>query len=278
LLSIIFNPELNVVSFGTAFVSFFAGAGLGLEGSAFGASALDVSAGLGGSGGGVGLTGSAVAGAGSDFAGSVFSYPDELDGLDEQLDTKNTPATTSIRMLLFIGRRVYRKRTKTESVLCDNISVAEISFIADVMVGKLARWLRVLGIDVIYSNKLEDEEILTIAIAENRIILTRDVAFAAHCGKAYPLVFVEHNDWRSQLQQVVNAYDLKDFKILSRCIECNSSLDGIDKESIAERVPPYVYQTQHRFSLCRSCDHIYWRGTHVDAILQQIADVRCLLH
>jgi uncharacterized protein with PIN domain len=156
--------------------------------------------------------------------------------------------------------------------------MAEITFIADVMVGKLARWLRVLGIDVLYSNRLQDDEILKIAVAENRIILTRDVAFASRCGEASPFVFIEHNDWQSQLQQVVNTYDMKNFRILSRCVECNSSLEVVDKETIAERVPPYVYQTQHRFSLCRSCDHIYWRGTHVDAILQQISAIRCLLH
>jgi len=105
LLSIIFNPELNVVSFGTAIVSFFAGAGF--EGGAFGASALDISTGLGGSGGGgstgagAGVTGSTAAGAGSDFAGSVLSLT------VEQLDTvANTAATKKSGRLLFIARRV----------------------------------------------------------------------------------------------------------------------------------------------------------------------------
>lgn len=152
--------------------------------------------------------------------------------------------------------------------------MAELTFIADVMVGRLARWLRVLGIDVIYSNTLQDDEIMKIAVSEDRIILTRDVAFAERRGKAHRLLFIERNDWQSQLRQVIEAYDLKDFKILSRCIECNSSLDVVDKESIAEKVPPYVYQTQDRFSHCPSCDRIYWRGTHVDAIRQQISAAR----
>ena len=151
--------------------------------------------------------------------------------------------------------------------------MAEMTFIADVMVGRLARWLRVLGIDVIYSNTLQDDTIMRIALTERRIILTRDVAFAARCSKAYRVLFIEHNDWQSQLRQVVKAYGLKDFKVLSRCIECNSSLDVVDKESIAERVPSYVYKTQDRFSHCRSCDRIYWKGTHVDAILQQLSAV-----
>jgi uncharacterized protein with PIN domain len=149
--------------------------------------------------------------------------------------------------------------------------MAETTFIADVMVGKLARWLRVLGCDVVYSNRLEDDEIMRIAAAENRIILTRDVAFSARCREAYKLVFIEANDWRSQLRQVIGACDLKDFRVLSRCIECNSLLQDIEKERIVEKVPTYVYQTQEKFSLCTSCDRVYWRGTHVDAILGQIA-------
>lgn len=148
--------------------------------------------------------------------------------------------------------------------------MSEIAFIADVMVGKLARWLRVLGLDVIYSNSMDDDEIMKIATAEDRIILTRDVAFAERCRKTHALLFIEHNDWPSQLRQVLNAYDLMDFKVLSRCLECNARLDIIEKERVDGKVPLYVYQTHDRFSLCPSCNHIYWRGTHVDAMLQQI--------
>jgi uncharacterized protein with PIN domain len=149
--------------------------------------------------------------------------------------------------------------------------MAETTFIADVMVGKLARWLRVLGFDVIYDNKLQDDVIMTIALTESRIILTRDVAFAARCGRPYRMLFIEHNDWQSQLRQVVGTYRLKDFNVLSRCIECNTSLEIADKERMADRVPPYVYQTHEHFSHCPSCDRIYWRGTHVDAILRQLS-------
>jgi uncharacterized protein with PIN domain len=151
------------------------------------------------------------------------------------------------------------------------VVMAEIRFIADVMVGKLARWLRVLGFDVVYSNKLEDDEILQIAAAEDRVILTRDIAFAARGRLRHRLLFIDYNDWRSQLRQVIAAYELKDFKTLSRCIECNSLLLEIYKDQVTGRVPPYVYETQERFSHCSSCDRIYWRGTHVSAILEQIA-------
>jgi uncharacterized protein with PIN domain len=144
------------------------------------------------------------------------------------------------------------------------------TFIADVMLGKLARWLRVLGFDVVYSNRLDDDEILRIAVDQDRIILTRDVAFAERCRSAHKLLFIEHDRWKPQLRQVVDACGLKDFKVLSRCVECNSPLSVVEKESIADKVPPYVYATQERFSFCPSCNRVYWRGTHVDAILGQI--------
>jgi uncharacterized protein with PIN domain len=142
-------------------------------------------------------------------------------------------------------------------------------FIADVMVGKLARWLRVLGIDVVYSNTLTDDEILRIATSEHRIILTRDVAFAARLSPGQ-FLFIESDHYRDQVRQVLRAFDIKDFKVFSRCLECNAGLESVDKQTIADRVPPYVYQTQERFAICPSCKRVYWRGTHADQMLKRL--------
>src|SRR5207237_10151102 len=91
----------------------------------------------------------------------------------------------------------------------DNSSypMAEPAFIADVMVGKLARWLRVLGFDVLYSNKYEDDEIIRISDAEGRLILTRDVALAASRPKTQSL-FIESGDYKEQVRQVVESLHL----------------------------------------------------------------------
>jgi uncharacterized protein with PIN domain len=145
----------------------------------------------------------------------------------------------------------------------------EVKFVADVMVGRLARWLRVLGFDVVYSNAFEDAEILRIARAENRIILTRDTGFAARC-RELELIFIVHDDYRSQVRQVVAALDLQEFRVLSRCIECNTPLKRVEKDDVFERVPPYVYLTQDRFAACPSCQRVYWHGTHADEILKRI--------
>jgi uncharacterized protein len=145
----------------------------------------------------------------------------------------------------------------------------QLTFIADVMVGKLARWLRILGVDVLYSNTYEDDEIVRIAREENRIVLTRDTGLAARRGSVRFLL-VESDDYRQQVEQVIREFGLKDFQVFTRCLECNVLLETVDKESVFDRVPPYVYLTQERFALCPSCNRVFWHGTHADQMLKRL--------
>src|SRR5262249_27363561 len=103
------------------------------------------------------------------------------------------------------------------------------------MVGKLARWLRVLGFDVVYSNTIDDEEILRFAHSENRVILTRDTGLVARCRDARFLL-ISSGNYKEQLRQVLQTFDLKEFDVLSRCIECNTPLDAVDKETVFEKI------------------------------------------
>jgi uncharacterized protein with PIN domain len=148
--------------------------------------------------------------------------------------------------------------------------MTETMFVADVMVGKLARWLRVLGFDVLYSNKYEDDEIIRISDAENRVILTRDAGLARRRGSSQCL-FIESGDYKEQVQQVVRTLNLKTFKVFSRCLECNARLEEVDKETVFEKVPPFVYLTQDRFAQCPACERVYWHGTHTEEMLKQIS-------
>src|SRR5262245_42812311 len=115
--------------------------------------------------------------------------------------------------------------------------MSEVKFIADVMVGKLARWLRILGFDVAYSNDFEDDEIARIAKAENRVVLTRDVGLAESLDDQ--CLLIQSDDYKQQIRQVVTTFDLKRFSVFSRCLECNATLQDVDKEAVFERVPPY---------------------------------------
>jgi hypothetical protein len=147
--------------------------------------------------------------------------------------------------------------------------MAEIRFVADVMVGRLARWLRVLGLDVVYSNVLDDDEIVQLGDAEDRIILTRDTGLAARRRNGRCLL-IESDDYREQIRQVLQTFNLKAFNVFSRCLECNTPLEQVDKEAVFEKVPPFVYLTQERFAVCPSCKRVYWHGTHADEMLKRI--------
>ena len=146
-----------------------------------------------------------------------------------------------------------------------------INFVADVMVGKLARWLRVLGFDVIYSNALDDDEILRLAQSENRVILTRDTGLIAR-SRDQRCLYIASGDYKEQLRQVLQTFGLKEFNVLSRCLECNTPLQDVDKEAVFEKIPPFVYLTQDRFAVCASCGRVYWHGTHADEILKRIGE------
>ena len=145
-----------------------------------------------------------------------------------------------------------------------------MKFIADVMVGKLARWLRILGFDAAYSNKFEDDEVLRIAERDNRIILTRDRGLASRRMNARCLL-IESDNYKEQVRQVIAAFNLEHFEMFSRCIECNTELRQVGKEEVFERVPPFVYLTQERFAMCPTCRRVYWHGTHASEILKQLS-------
>ncbi|NQT82521.1 Mut7-C RNAse domain-containing protein [bacterium] len=142
------------------------------------------------------------------------------------------------------------------------------SFLADDQLGKLARWLRILGFDTLYFREIEDRQLIRKAADDNRILLTRDTRIASHSGPAN-CIFVESDNWIDQLKQVIAQLKLKltPDNLFSRCLLCNSALEPIPKADVKERVPPFVFQTQEEFVHCPSCDKIYWQGTHVSHVL-----------
>jgi uncharacterized protein with PIN domain len=106
---------------------------------------------------------------------------------------------------------------------------------------------------VAYSNSYEDDEIIRIATAENRVVLTRDTELAAR-RSTVRAVLIKSDDYLQQIDQVIREFGLTKFDVFSRCLECNIALRGVSKESVFDRVPPYVYLTQERFALCPSCN------------------------
>jgi uncharacterized protein with PIN domain len=144
-------------------------------------------------------------------------------------------------------------------------------FIADDQLGKLARWMRILGLDTLYFQEIEDRELIRAAVEERRILLTRDTRIAAEPGEAKCL-FIESDNWIEQLRQILSAYHLKVLpeKLFTRCLLCNSPLSPIGRDDVREQVPPFVFRTQEEFVRCPTCNKIYWQGTHVNHVLEKL--------
>lgn len=142
-------------------------------------------------------------------------------------------------------------------------------FAVDRMLGRLAKWLRIIGQDAIYGPHLSGRGLIRAARSENRLILTRDRGLKKY--KPLEFLFIESDDYREQLQQVVKACDLKIRESLfTRCLECNFPLQPQAKERVEKIVPPYVFSTQERFSWCPVCERVYWPATHHQKMVEEL--------
>jgi hypothetical protein len=136
-----------------------------------------------------------------------------------------------------------------------------MKFIADVMLGRLAKRMRLLGFDVLYDRTLNDNEVIRLALEGNRAILTRDASLAARPLAANHLLIT--SDYvREQIEQVLSVSPPDTLRALTRCSACNDRLDPISKEEVRNLVPQNVYDTMNSFLRCPRCKRIYWRGTH----------------
>jgi uncharacterized protein len=133
-------------------------------------------------------------------------------------------------------------------------------FIADVMLGRLARWLRVLGYDTLYSSELGDPELARIARLQGRVLLTRDVELAQRRG--LQVILLTDDQVEAQLRAVAHALHLSTGEAFSRCVDCNVPLVDFNRAEARPLVPPYVFATQSHFRRCPQCGKVYWRGTH----------------
>ena len=136
-------------------------------------------------------------------------------------------------------------------------------FVADCMLGRLARWLRILGFDTWYFREIDDRELLELHAETGRVLLTRDT-YLVRCRGVGRHVLVGSDGWEDQLRQVVTALSLnvRSERMLTRCLLCNLPLEKLAPEEAYGRIPDYVAGSTSAFRGCRSCDKVYWAGTH----------------
>jgi len=140
-----------------------------------------------------------------------------------------------------------------------------LKFIADGMLGKLTRWLRILGHNVKYSNKLDDNQLLTIAKKERRILLTRDLElYQQATAKGINAFYLEGTDEAERLAQLAKRFGIKlevDMTT-SRCPKCNARVKPVAKEKVMNKVEKTTFTYYNEFWQCPKCEQIYWQGAH----------------
>ncbi len=144
------------------------------------------------------------------------------------------------------------------------------------MLGRLARWLRLYGYDTLYGIE-DDDEIVRTALREDRIILTRDSGLAERAEKFGAKVFpLSSNSLEGQVEELKSlGVEFRElFPANARCPKCNGPLRRASKEEVKGKVPPNVYERYDEFYVCESCGQIYWPGRQWEEMLKMDRKLR----
>jgi hypothetical protein len=142
------------------------------------------------------------------------------------------------------------------------VPLREPRFVVDVNLGRLARLLRVLGLDVWWSSDADDATLAHISLDEQRILLTRDRGLLKRRAITHGL-FVHSQDPEEQTLEVIRRLDLRQrLSPLSRCLHCNGKLAVVAKHEVVDQLEPLTRQYYEEFSRCAECGRIYWAGSH----------------
>jgi uncharacterized protein with PIN domain len=147
-------------------------------------------------------------------------------------------------------------------------------FVLDVHLGKLAKYLRMLGFDTMYSNAYDDDEIVLHAQLDQRIILTRDLGMLKRndVQRGY---WLRSDQSKNQLKEIINRFDLyNSIQPMTFCMKCNSRIHSIDKTKIADQLQPDTLKYFDEFYQCSGCRQVYWKGSHYDRMIELVEKVR----
>jgi uncharacterized protein with PIN domain len=148
-----------------------------------------------------------------------------------------------------------------------------MKFVVDGMLGKLAKWLKILGFDVAYDNKAEDSALVRLARKQGCVLLTRDVRLQEEAGDI-PSLFIESEKWQEQVEQVLGDLNLQRLaRPYSRCISCNIELKNLPKKKAKNLVAPFILERAASFAICPECGRVFWPGTHFEDMDSKLAKI-----
>ena len=144
-------------------------------------------------------------------------------------------------------------------------------FVVDVMLGRLARWLRLAGLDTLYDPGWDDDALLRNALRDRRILLTRDRGLARRARRLHvQVVEITADRLDAQFQQVCRQLELHPERLpwFARCPLCNHRIRRVARKHVRDIVPEYVYRTHRTFYICPSCERVYWPGSHYRNVIE----------
>ncbi len=149
-----------------------------------------------------------------------------------------------------------------------------VSFVADDHLRRLARFLRLLGLDTVHDHDWDDPELVRVSTSQQRVLLTRDVGLLKH-GSVTHGYYVRATDPREQVTEVVRRFHLaRHLAPFTRCMACNGKLIPVTKEEIAHRLESGTSRWVDDFRVCSSCDKVYWQGAHHSELSRIVAAAR----
>ncbi len=143
-------------------------------------------------------------------------------------------------------------------------------FVADVHLAKLAKYLRLLGLDTLYFHQIDDNDLIKIAKEQKRWILSKDRALCERERRCY---LVHAKKPKEQIREILQAFHIAKCHPFTRCLKDNTPLLKIEKEKILDRLPPKVRAFYDEFWICPTCGRIYWHGTHYEKMRSFIDEV-----
>ena len=143
-------------------------------------------------------------------------------------------------------------------------------FAAEKTLGKLTKWLRLLGFDTLYESNLADKKFID-TLENDRILLTRTQRIRNQIASRR-MVFVESDHLEQQLKQIFRELGLKadQTRPFSRCLQCNVPIVAVSKNLLWGRIPDYIYETHDHFNQCPQCKRVFWPGSHTRRSLAKI--------